>query len=437
MQIDKTSLQDLSVFHPDEEQSVFHFLNRTQTNEGRAYLQWWLGHPPARLQQVKQIQAQLQFLGSIAAAWPLQPTNGSFLVLDKFFETYVEAYPQPVNAFSALLYTLLHPADHSLTRFSVKHTMDLVKGFDEIARLLENAPTETGFPAVGQRIHHLLKADWIREMVHASVEQVTNVEWLYWGKQIKTHFKQSAEELTQLYGQLDAQMAVAKGGLERGFHFPQWAESAQPHVSIQGLYHCLLKDPVTYDVHLGPGSNFMFLTGANMGGKSTFIRSFGLAVYLAHLGMPVPAQQYKGSFLHGLISNIQVSDNLVQGESFFFNEVQRIKKTVEQVSDGQAWLVLIDELFKGTNQEDAVRCSTEVIKGLRKCQQSLFVLSTHLYEIGPPLAQYPNVQFRYFETALQSGQLQFTYRLKEGISQDRLGYLILEREGVVKLLNEL
>ena len=99
--------------------------------------------------------------------------------------------------------------------------------------------------------------------------------------------------------------------------------------------------------------------------------------------------------------------------------------------------MLIDELFKGTNVQDAMKCSTAVIEGLRKMDNALFVLSTHLYEIGEALKQWPNIQFRYFETEAKDDQLYFNYNLKEGISNDRLGYLILKREGVVDMLEKL
>ena len=95
------------------------------------------------------------------------------------------------------------------------------------------------------------------------------------------------------------------------------------------------------------------------------------------------------------------------------------------------------ELFKGTNVQDAMKCSTVVIEGLRKMHNALFVLSTHLYEIGQTLKQYDNIQFRYFETEVKNDQLIFSYHLKEGISNDRLGYLILKREGVVDMLNRI
>jgi len=132
-----------------------------------------------------------------------------------------------------------------------------------------------------------------------------------------------------------------------------------------------------------------------------------------------------------------VIDNIIKGESYFFNEVQRIRNTIERISDGKKWLILIDELFKGTNVQDAMKCSTTVIEGLRKMHNALFILSTHLYEIGEALQQYANIQFRYFETHVDDEQLVFSYQLKEGISNDRLGYLILKKEGVIDLLQRI
>jgi DNA mismatch repair ATPase MutS len=221
------------------------------------------------------------------------------------------------------------------------------------------------------------------------------------------------------------------------FTFPEFKESIEPYIEAKQLFHPLLHTPVAYDVKLNRNENFLFLTGANMAGKSTFIKAMGVAVYMAHIGMGVPAQQMQLSMFDGLLSNIQVVDNIIKGESYFFSEVQRIRSTIERISNGKKWLILIDELFKGTNVQDAMKCSTVVIEGLRKMNNALFILSTHLYEIGEALKQYPNIQFRYFETHVEDDQLVFSYYLKEGISNDRLGYLILRREGVVEMLEKL
>ena len=244
-------------------------------------------------------------------------------------------------------------------------------------------------------------------------------------------------DLLEIYFQLDAWYGMAMAVKHYELHFPEMIPGDQPVLQASGLYHLLLPSPVSYNIVLHQECNFMFLTGANMAGKSTFIKSVGAAVFLAHLGMGVPAQSMQLSLFDGLLSNINVVDNISKGESYFYNEVQRIKATVSKVSDHRKWLILIDELFKGTNVEDAMKCSSTVIEGLLKIKNSLFILSTHLYEIGEALKRYPNISFNYFETVVTGDQLLFNYQLKPGISNDRLGYVILKNEGVVDMLKKL
>ena len=97
-------------------------------------------------------------------------------------------------------------------------------------------------------------------------------------------------------------------------------------------------------------------------------------------------------------------------------------------------MILIDELFKGTNIHDAMKCSITVIDGLQKRKNGLYILSTHLYEIGEKLTHFNNIKFKYFETKIKNNEMEFSFQLKDGISDDRLGYMILEKEGVVDLL---
>jgi DNA mismatch repair ATPase MutS len=153
--------------------------------------------------------------------------------------------------------------------------------------------------------------------------------------------------------------------------------------------------------------------------------------------MAVPAQNMELSFFDGMLSNINIMDDLSKGESYFYNEVQRIKSTIHKINDGRKWLILIDELFKGTNVEDAMKCSTIVIEGLVKVPNVLCILSTHLYEISESLKTQNAIKFNYFETSFIDDQFQFSYTLKDGVSNDRLGYLILKKEGVIQMLEDL
>jgi DNA mismatch repair ATPase MutS len=294
------------------------------------------------------------------------------------------------------------------------------------------------FRAYLERAKSLLSHEVILSLIKKKPGQpFSGVQTVYYGNYIRTRFKQAAQELIEIYGRLDAWYSMAMATNKLGLVLPEFIDSDHPRIESRSLYHILLASPVSYDISMNQETNFLFLTGANMAGKSTFIKAVGAAVFLAHLGMGVPATEMHLSLFDGILSNINVTDNLVKGESYFFNEVQRIKNTIIKINDHRKWLVLIDELFKGTNVQDAMKCSSTVIRGLIKIKNSLFILSTHLYEIGEELKQFPNISFWYFETSVKDDQLDFSYQLKEGISNDRLGYLILKREKVVDMLEKL
>jgi len=437
MQVDKVTLQDLSVFHSEEFQSVFHHINLTLTNGGREYLRYLLAHPLDTVKAIEQTQLTIQQLGTIMDQYPVSPSNGTVLVMEKFFESPINNYPSDIGVVSALLYKFLNLADYSLSKFTVEHALDFVQGMEKIAGLITLENGSVWLNQTAERILQLLNKELVHDMLQANKKSLTPTSILKFAQFLRTRFKNATEELIEIHSKLDAYLSLAKAAKKFHFTYPEVVEAQEPCIEAEGLYHFLLEVPVAYEVKLNQSANFIFLTGANMAGKSTFIKAAGLAAYMAHIGMGVPAKKMKISRLDGILSNIQVTDNIMKGESFFFNEVQRIKKTIERISDGKKWLILIDELFKGTNQEDAVKCSTVVIEGLRKLPNALFILSTHLYEIGHQLKHYPNIQFRYFETSIQDDQLLFSYQLKEGISNDRLGFLILKREGVVQMLENL
>src|SRR5208283_4441348 len=127
---------------------------------------------------------------------------------------------------------------------------------------------------------------------------------------LRNRFKQSALELIDIYGRLDAWYAMAVATQNLDLTLPVFEETEKPLVHASSLFHILLAQPIAYHVQLDQQSNFLFLTGANMAGKSTFIKAVGAAVYLAHLGMGVPAKEMRLSLFDGVLSNINVTDNL-------------------------------------------------------------------------------------------------------------------------------
>ena len=437
MEIDKTTYYDLSIFNNEEGYSLLHRINFCNTIGGKNRLQYLLTHPLRTEKQIDETQKAIQQIIESLEYWPKEITNGTLLVLEKFYGYPFDKIPNSISPFPAFFYMLFDMPDYSLVRYSVGHFIDFLKGMNRLQHLLLNSTESPIISSIVVDIKKLMNATTIQELIAEQTKSFSPSKMLRYGHYLRYNFKQEAERLMQLYYKLDAYYSMAMAVEKFNLHFPKVIESEEPIIEAYGLYHLLLTVPVTYDVTLNPKTNFIFLTGANMAGKSTFIKAVGCAVYLAHVGMGVPVQKMKLSLFDGLLSNIQVQDNIVKGESYFYNEVQRIKNTILKITDGRKWLVLIDELFKGTNIQDAMHCSTSVIKGLLKIKNSLFILSTHLYEIGEELKPYPNISFRYFETTATDEQLQFSYQLKEGISNDRFGYLILKREKVVEMLEKL
>ena len=438
MEIDTTTLTDLSLVDTEGEFSIFHHLNLCRTSGGKDRLYENFKHPLKNIDEIKGIQQTLQSIVNNLEHWPNQISNGSIMMIEKFYQTSIDAIPSNPSSLGAHAYKVFHRADFSFVEFSVGHSFDFIKGMHQLIRFFLTAESPAPLQKTLQAAQRIIQKEQFSIIIkNNQAANLTIAQQVALGHFLKYQFKREMRELLSLHSQLDAWYGMAMAVKEFGLHFPTWVESDRPFLMAKGLYHLQLQRPIGYDVTLDEQGNFLFLTGANMAGKSTLIKSVGTAVYLAHIGWGVPAKSMQLTLFDGLLSNITIMDNLLKGESYFYNEVLRIKSTVLKISDGRKWLILIDELFKGTNVEDAMKCSTTVIKGLLKMKNAQFILSTHLYEIGDELKKYPNIRFNYFETIVKDDQLLFNYQLKEGISSDRLGYLILKNEGVVELLEKL
>jgi DNA mismatch repair protein MutS len=438
MQIDKITYNDISVFSQDEEFSIFHRLNFTRTSLGKEWLKYFFSQPHSDIHQIRGTQKVIKAFQRLIGNIPEDISNGTILVMSKFLDYDLDPPPSDPGPVDSIVYKTLHQGDYSILKFSIRHFVDFFRGLKKMALLLADEDLPLSTKVYIDRVLQLIKNSPFQKLADGPRDQTFSLtQTLYYGHRIYFTNRSAVQEMMEIFGRLDAWYSMAVAVDTYKLSFPEFIEQPAAMVEAKGLYHILLPKPVAYDLQMNPQHNFLFLTGANMAGKSTLIKSVGSAVFLAHVGMGVPATQMKLTLFDGLLTNINVVDNIAKGESFFFNEVQRIKNTIEKINNGKKWLVLIDELFKGTNVQDAMKCSLTVIKGLIKIKNSLFILSTHLYEIGEELKNYPNISFRYFETTVKDEQLEFSYQLREGISNDRIGYVILKREKVVDMLENL
>lgn len=442
MELDKTTYYDLSIFNRDEEYSLFHKLDFTTTTGGKDYLRYLYSTPLKDIASIVERQNVLQYILKQEDSWPADIiSNGTIVVMENYLEAQIEPISNPEGVpllVSAMLTKTIFSPDYSFIKFSFTQLLNLLKGFRQLEMNFNTDQTPKVLKQLLDRAHHLLYQKEFNDIITANeAGPVSFVQILRYDHYIRKRQRKSISELLDIYRRLDAYYAMAKAVRHFNLQFPVFEDTPHPFVELDNLYHLILPKPVAYDITMKPQSHFLFLTGANMAGKTTFIKAVGVAVFLAHLGMGVPAGSMKLSFFNGIFSNIQVQDNIFKGESYFYNEVQRIKNTIIKINDSKKWLVLIDEMFKGTNVEDAKNCSLAVVNGLLKSTNCLFILSTHLYEIAEELQNAENIRFKYFESQVIDDNLYFTYQLKDGVAKEKIGYLILKREKVLDLLNQI
>jgi len=441
MHVDDKTLHDLGIISRYDQQSLLHYLDFTTTSGGKDWLRFFVKKPLSDVAEIRNRQALLRHMQG--KELPPTVSNGTMMVMDKFYYSPMTNIPTSASVMDTTIFKWLSRPDYVLLRYSVGHLARFVYGMQKVYELYARDCPSRELGEILDKVGQTLERSFFKQMgkMGARVEKggkLTAREVIRYGHLLYQYTEKTGMKIMEeAFLKIDAWASMARAVRIHELTFPDILESEAPVMEAEQLYHPLLETPVAYDLALKQEKNFLFLTGANMAGKSTFIRAVGIGLYMAALGMGVPAASMKVSTFDGLLSNIEVTDNTLNGESYFFNEVQRVKTIVEKIKQGSKWLILIDELFKGTNIVDAMKCSTTVVEGLRKVDHSIFILSTHLYEIGEPLRKYPNIQFRYFETEVVDDNLIFSYQLREGISNDRLGYLILQREKVTDLLNNL
>jgi len=228
----------------------------------------------------------------------------------------------------------------------------------------------------------------------------------------------------------EAYLSISTGIATHGFVFPAFDDA---HFSLQGFYHPVLKNPVKNN--LTAQQNIILLTGPNMSGKSTLLKAISLCVYLAHVGLAVPATKAVTPFFSTISVAINLTDSIVSGYSHFMSEIITLKNVLNEAQNDGKCFAVFDELFRGTNIEDALEISAATIKGLLHFPHSLFFISTHLHQLKEMDEIKTNkISTCFIECNLTDNIPAFTYKLKEGWSDLKLGRILFEKEGLNKML---
>jgi DNA mismatch repair ATPase MutS len=237
---------------------------------------------------------------------------------------------------------------------------------------------------------------------------------------------------------LDALIAMAETGQKRNWVFPEiLPEPGGAVLALRALTHPLLKAPIANDFSLGPDAPLALITGPNMAGKTTFMKSIGLSVYLAQLGMQVPAASMQLRPFERVITSMGATDTVASGCSYFLSELRRLQVAVSALEDRRRCLLLFDEVLRGTNSEDALEASVLVARAFASCENSVAVISSHAVDLVAVLAGAPAIGFYHFSVHEGSDGLAYDYDLRPGSYTGRMAMALIAQEGLLAALSRM
>jgi DNA mismatch repair ATPase MutS len=215
-----------------------------------------------------------------------------------------------------------------------------------------------------------------------------------------------------------------------GYAWPEITEEYF-HMSGRGLCHPLMKPDVCVpnDIAIDSHPRFMIVTGANMAGKSTFLRTVGVNFVLACAGLPVCASQLRVSPC-SLVTSLRTSDSLADGESYFFAELKRLKMMIDRLRAGERLFIILDEILKGTNSVDKQRGSLGLVRRL-VALDACGIIATHDLALGGLVDELPDhVSNHRFEADITGDELSFSYTLREGIAENMNASFLMQKMGI-------
>lgn len=433
--IDTQTFVDLNIFPERKDQhSIFGYFNYTKSYKGKEKLMDFMRNPINDISLLNERLDIVKYLNENSVKFEIDTQDIDFIeyylnentsilhnnFLDSLFN-WISDKIKPRNEYYIITRGLEKLREHLtyLEQFieSEKQTnlpIYFVNHFNELKFILDKKP--------------------IRQFLKNKKRRLSFRQRNQFDNRIRKVEKESIKSVLNFTYEMDALLSIAEAANINKLSFPIFLTSEAPTLRIDELFHPLLDKPVANSFALDKNNNLGFLTGANMSGKSTFLKSVGLCVYLSHIGFPVPAKAMQTTVFNGLLSTINIADNINKDYSHYYSEVKRVKETALLIKENEKVVVIFDELFRGTNVKDAYDASLLIISAFSKINSCLFLVSTHIVEIADELKKHENISFRCFKSDLNGEEPIYNYKLQNGVSSERFGLQILKNEKILEIL---
>jgi DNA mismatch repair protein MutS len=437
---DKQTLDDLNLLGKYKQHSVFTLFNKVKTAKGEKLLGTLFQTPLVDHEAINRRSAIFEYFQSKRITFPF--SNEQFSLVENYLSrSSASNYLATLLllAKKKLLGAVVRDEEYQHIQTGLQQTIDLLNSCKIFISQFEDKKEQQRHSFYDEllTVRNILNDPGLQWLTTAqgNTPQLSIQKTAKYDHLLRHTMRETLTVVMDTFYQLDVYIAVAGLAQEKGFSYARALPREINQLSAVELSHPGIKKAVANPITFTWESNMILLTGANMAGKSTFMKAFGINVYLAHMGFPVAAKDMQFSVMDGIYSSINVPDNLNMGYSHFYAEVLRVKKVAEEVSKEKKLVVIFDELFKGTNVKDAYDATLAVTAAFGEYRNCLFIISTHIIEAGEVLQKdHDNIQMLYLPTIMNGTIPTYTYQLQPGISSDRHGMMIIENEGILELL---
>jgi DNA mismatch repair protein MutS len=435
--LDKQTIRDLELF-PEKrnDKSILSVYNRTATIGGRELLYEVFSSPVNDLVFLQNRQDEINFFVN----------NDCFFSLNSGQLDYIEWYlrnqrvPLKDNiidaAYDSVKNKLKPDVDYHTISEGILHILRLLNKLYIFIEESKSFKSPSTLSADLEKVKTFIDSKELKKVMQQSADlgfsQINKLDYFF-----RISHKIPFRELLDFVYKTDVNQTLSQLIKKDGFTLPDYYSDSKSRFEVIEAFHPLLPDPVPNSYTFCSDSNLCFITGPNMSGKSTFLKTMGVMLYLAHIGFPVPAKRLTTSLFDGLFTTINLTDNLNLGYSHFYSEVKRVKDLVTKMNTEKKLFIIFDELFRGTNVKDAYDGSLMIISALAEIRDNFFFISTHILEVAEKLIDKDSIMFRCFESELIGGKPVYDYKLKEGISKERIGLLIIKNENIIEILDEI
>lgn len=421
LQTDDQTIDDLRLFAKRDQPGIYDIYNNTFTRGGELVLEEMFRNPLSELEVITNRSGIIAAFARLKTNFPFE---ASLLDNVEKYMAYAKEHTdgqrstlgeKEINTGVSAVIELFHAARNFVEQGDIVKVEGLIKERIALTTLLKDAGLEPVFNE--------------KPRAKLSYAATTAYDVL-----IRVRERDKVGAVLQFIYLLDVYISVANVANKLNLIFPVAQPKGSNLIRVEAVYHPELKNPVANSLTMDKNKSVVFLTGANMAGKSTFLRAFSTAVYIAHMGFPIAARSMEFTVMDGIYTTINLPDNLGIGASHYYAEVLRVKKMATELGAGKSLFVVFDELFRGTNVKDAHEGTVAITHAFAGKKKSLFIISSHIVEAGDELKQKANIGFHYLPTLMKGTMPEYTYTLEEGITDDRHGMIIIRNEGILDTL---